>query len=179
MNVSAHYVWHALNHARTRLESVARRRGMSKEEAQDVVSDVIVRIAQRTDLNLTTIVGLAVVAVSDGSIDELRRRRRERLSIERMAVPAQCDSPELSACSSAAARSLLKHSANLLTRAEFRVLCLAVDGESHSAIAELLGITVRASEVALSRARGKLRQTTSGRIGETTPASRSCQVALG
>jgi RNA polymerase sigma factor (sigma-70 family) len=157
MSAATEYVWHALDSQRGNFESIARRHGMSAEEARDVVSEVIFRLVQRSDLDMAKVVGLAVTAVRGASVDELRRKRRERRALARMAVPENYDPPEVNSCSVAFVRSLLEYSAGLLTKAEMRVLCLVVDGEPHSVIAERLGITVRASEVALSRARRKLR----------------------
>lgn len=157
MSATTEFVWRALDSHRGTFESIARRHGMSAEEARDVVSDVIYRIAQRSDLDLARLVGLAVTAVRGASVDELRRKLRERRALARMTVPENCDPPEANTCSVAVVRSLLAYSAGLLTTAEMRVLCLVADGEPHSVIAERLGITVRASEVALSRARRKLR----------------------
>lgn len=131
---------------------------MTPHEAQDTVSEAFIRITQHPEVDVARVIGLAVTMVRCASIDEIRRRRREERLLQHMNDPEGYDLPEIGVCSTAAARSLLARSAKVLTEAEMRVLCLVIDGEPHSVIAERLGITVRASEVALSRARRKLRR---------------------
>jgi RNA polymerase sigma factor (sigma-70 family) len=158
-------VWLKLHHQRRILTRFARRLGMSAQDAEDAVSDAIARIATLPSLDLNRVEGLSAVVVRRICLDRLRQRYREARALARLpAGEGVTPAPEEEVCSRLVTWSALEWASCVLTTAELRVVFLAAHGSGHSEIAAHLGVTQRASQVTLSRARNKL-----SREGPPTP----------
>jgi RNA polymerase sigma factor (sigma-70 family) len=151
-------VWVGLDHRRSRLINIARQYGISIPDAEDVVSEAVLRIATWRRTDQSSIDQLASTVVRRLCLDELRRRKRESECLRRIGSEKDAESAEADVCDRAAACCAVRAIASVLTLAELKVILLAMDGHDHADIAAQLGITIRASQVALSRARIKIRK---------------------
>jgi RNA polymerase sigma factor (sigma-70 family) len=137
------------------LMAMARGLGMSYHDAEDVVSDAMVAAATYTALDRHRLTQLLRTSVRRDWLDAGRRRRRRQELDPVLANDSIVDSPETSVI----LRDEIDRvaAAAHLTPAEWSVVLLAAAGYSHLEIGTTLRITPHASEVALSRARHKIR----------------------
>jgi DNA-directed RNA polymerase specialized sigma24 family protein len=149
-------VWLTLHELRERLVSTARRHGLTASESEDAASETILKVAAYKDLERDRIKQLAIKVLYRTCVDELRRKGRESAMVRKLDRNLS-HSFEERLCESMATASTLRRAASFLSDNELDVVRMTVSGEPHRAISHRLGITVRASEVTLSRARTKLR----------------------
>jgi RNA polymerase sigma-70 factor (ECF subfamily) len=132
--------------------------GMSIPDAEDVVSEALIRAVTFRRLDGARLDAFIVTVIRRICIDEFRRNAKERQRIGWLCINTSASSHEELACARDLVRSLLR----LLSPTEQRVVCLSLDGLTHAEIARTLGLTAKASEVALSRARAKIRSCQGG-----------------
>ena len=133
--------------------------GASVEEAEDCVQEALVELLEVGDpASVRTPAGWVATVSRRRLIDQLRRRSRERVAgrRERAAAIAPADPADLVADRDLA-RYLVRSMADLPPTT--RDVCTAIgEGKSESEVAESLGLTARAVESHLTRARRRLRK---------------------
>lgn len=147
-----------------RLVSVARGLGLSHHDAEDLASEAIVATVTYPLLDKGRVNQLLFTAIRRDWVDIMRHRRRYVEIYPLLLEACTMDSPETQVSQQDEIR-WTAHSAGL-TRAEWAVVRLTADGHKHTEIARQLHITTHASEVALSRARLKVRNLTYSKQAE-------------
>lgn len=159
-------VWSALLAHRDRAVRVAAARCGSREEAEDVVQEAFARIAAMPDVDVDRIGPLLSSVVANLAADLHRARTRASRHRHRLLHPVP-PVPEDVVCEKAEARWLWTQRAGLSAQ-DRRVLELRAAGYTLPESAAQLGITYRAAENALGRARRHLRavwRATAGLLG--------------
>lgn len=157
MAAPAEDVWEALLDNYDRALRVAHRRCGSRDEVQDCVQEAIARVAGMKVVDVERAGPLLSTVVSNLAVDGYRRRTRDaeiasRIGLQSTVEPAH----EETFCDAEEARWLWSRRL-LLTEQDRTVLEMRVAGHSISESAALLGISYKAAENALGRARSKLR----------------------
>lgn len=151
-------VWQCLVESRERAIRVARARGAAPDEVDDIVQEAMVRVAGMPRVDTDRIGPLLTVVVANLVTDRHRARSRARRLEQRLAAGADiCPAPEEAVCDAAEARWLLSRTAQLNER-DRRALEMRMAGLSVGAAADALGVTYKAAEHALGRARARLRE---------------------
>lgn len=129
-------------------------------DVEDVVHDAMIRLSSRTNVEATRVRGLLAHSAWRRAIDVHRTRAREKASCASLAVLAMArtgaEGPEalvVAAETVAAMHALVRR----LPRREREVVLLRLEGYSVLESAEVLGITSKTVEGALSCARRRLR----------------------
>lgn len=150
-------VWEALLGSRDRAMRVARARCADPHEAEDCVQEALVRIAAMPNVDISRIGPLVSTVVARLAVDGHRARGRStRLAGKLRSLDRAAPSPEEDVCDFAEARWLwsLRES---LSDQDRRALELRIAGRSVTESAEDLGVTYKAAENSLRRARSRLR----------------------
>jgi RNA polymerase sigma-70 factor (ECF subfamily) len=150
-------VWDAVLAQRPRAERVARARCASADDVEDCVQEAMARVAAMPDLDLARIGPLVTVVVANLAADACRRRARTARTAARVwrssvHVPAHDDE----ICDRYEAR-WLRSRMDALPAQDRRSLELRAAGLPVGEIAERLGVTYKAAEHALGRARQGMR----------------------
>jgi RNA polymerase sigma factor (sigma-70 family) len=150
-------VWAAVLAQRERAIRVARARCSRRQEVDDLVQEALLRVASMPDLELANIGPLVTVVVSNLIIDGHRGRLRSaktaaRLRGTRHEVTAHDDD----VCDRYEAR-WLRSRMSTLGNQDRRALELRAEGLALGEIATVLGISYKAAERALARARNSMR----------------------
>lgn len=129
--------------------------------AQDAVQDAFLRMARYTTFtelgSAKSLRGYLTVVVRNAARDAMSARRRAReqpLEIEDLAKLAACPSQH----DAADLQAHLEHAIAGLAQSDQRVLMLAHNGMTVTAIAEALGLKYSAAALRLHRARQRLRK---------------------
>jgi RNA polymerase sigma factor (sigma-70 family) len=148
-------VWQALLDQRERAVRVARARCGSPTEVDDCVQEAMTRIAAMPDVDVERVGPLLSTVVANLAMDGHRVRSRARRHQHRVAALVQ-PSHDSDVCDVAEARWLWAQRRDLSSQ-DRRVIELRADGYSIQQAAVELGITYKAAENALGRARRSLR----------------------
>jgi RNA polymerase sigma factor (sigma-70 family) len=151
--------WSALAALRDDAVQVVRRRLARPEDAEDLVHEAMLRLAQRPTLSteeLPQLRSLLVRAACCMGIDRQRRSGRQQLLLGRLIGGRQASSAEEIVADRSEARWLAAGMEELGAM-EHDALLYAMEGRRPGEIASLLGVEYKAAENALGRARRKLR----------------------
>lgn len=150
-------VWAALLENRQRAIRVARARGAHPDEVDDVVQEAMARVASMRDVDIRRVGSLVTVVVANLAVDGHRSRARTSRIQERVTAGVLPEpSPDEAICDAAEARWLWSLRDGLADQ-DRRVLQLRADGRSIAQAAAELGVTYKAAENALGRARKRLK----------------------
>ena len=158
MGQAAPEVWSALLEHRERALRVARARSGGSDEAEDIVQEAMARIAGMQSVDLDRLPGLLSAVTGNLAADAHRLRARDARARGRIAgAEARGQAgPEEDVCDVHEARWLWQV-AGTLGEQDRRALQLRAHGLDVSQIAAELGVTYKAAENALGRARTKMR----------------------
>lgn len=150
-------LWAALDRHRRPLVNLARHWGMPVEQAEDAASETIVRAATYRYLDESRIEQFLATVMRRVMVDDVRRQigRRRLLTTSEQEVAGEGDMQQQNVVESMTVVSMLAEAR--LSRTERTVVALRMDGYSHADISARLSISPHASELALARARHKLR----------------------
>lgn len=152
-------LWEALVVERDRAVRVARSRGAKPDEVDDVVQEATVRVAAMDDVDLVRVGPLLTVVVANLVTDRHRARARsERLERRLTGQVLAYVPPDEAVCDEGEARWLRRVASELLSEQDRRVLEMRAQGLSLGASAEALGVTYKAAERALARARTHMKR---------------------
>lgn len=152
-------LWDALVLERDRAVRVARSRGAPPDDVDDVVQEATARVAAMEDVDVARVGPLLTVVVANLVTDQHRTRVRSARLEKRLAAQLlHASSPDEAVCDDAEARWLHSVAAELLSEQDRRVLELRAQGLSVGASAEALGVTYKAAERALARARARMKK---------------------
>lgn len=156
-HVCAHDDWAQLWQHRERLLRIARRRVLCPADAEDVVSEALLRAASFGPERIDEAGSWLTCVVIRLCADLYRRDACERRTLRATAFgPTTVPSPEEGMCDQAAVAAL-RASLDALPDRQRAALALRVDGVDVASIATRLGLSYKAVESSLSRARGALR----------------------
>lgn len=155
MSSGRDHVWSALLSERDRALRVAAARCGTREEAEDVVQEAFARIAAMPDVDVGRVGPLLSSVIGNLAVDGHRSRSRAVRAQHRLLHPAP-PVPEEVVCDRAEAQWLWTQRTELSPQ-DRRMLELRTAGLTLPESAEHLGITYRAAENALGRARRRLR----------------------
>ena len=148
--------WMALLAHRQRLLVLARAQGLGHHDAEDVVHDALLKAAQVAELDAARLGGLLVLLLRQSIIALYRRNTRDCCLQTAALAPLLAPGPDEQVCDEAHAKWLLTQ-ARQLRSLERRALLARAEGLSMMEVAARLGITAKAAESALGRARRALR----------------------
>lgn len=143
-------------HHRARLVAVARRRVDSAADAEDCVSEAILRCLTFPGLDEARIGEFLTAVTMRLCVDVHRRSAREHRALQRLGVVRHAHEPHEAICDQSEARWMLTQASALPPR-ESAVVQALVAGQRARQTAERLGVTPKAVECALRRARQRLR----------------------
>jgi RNA polymerase sigma factor (sigma-70 family) len=150
-------VWQALLAHQQRAFRVARARSGRADDAQDLVQEAMARVAAMPAVDVDRVGPLLATVVAHLAVDEHRRRARACAAAARAGTRRDADLPyEDAVCDAHEARWLWSLRGQLV-RQDRRVLELRAQGRTLAEAAAELGITYKAAENALARARARLR----------------------
>jgi RNA polymerase sigma factor (sigma-70 family) len=150
-------LWAALLENRERATRVALARCGDGQEAEDIVQEALARVAAMPNVDLDRIGPLLSAVVGNLAVDAHRRRARTgRLEVRLSGRRADGEQPDEAVCDAAEARWLWSLREGLAAR-ERDVLELRIAGRSVGQAAADLGVSYKAAENALGRARARLR----------------------
>jgi RNA polymerase sigma factor (sigma-70 family) len=149
-------LWEALLDARERAVRVARARGARPDDVDDFVQEATARVAAMADVDVSRVAALLTVVVANLVVDRHRAALRTARLEQRLsaAVVGQAP-PDEELCDAAEARWLRSRTA-VLSDQDRRVLEMRIDGLSSAASAAALGVTRKAAQNALGRARAHM-----------------------
>lgn len=151
-------LWSALLHERGRAYRVARARGASPQDAEDCAQEALARVAAMPDVDLDRVGPLVGVVASRLAVDVHRRDQRDRGVLQRSDVAQLIHAaPEQAVCDAAEARWLWSRLDGLAPR-ERQAIELRAGGRTVTEIADALGVTYKAAENVLRRARSRMRE---------------------
>lgn len=157
METTTDDVWAALLDNRERAIRVARARGAHPDDVEDVVQEAMARVAAMADVDLARVGSLVTVVVANLAVDGHRARARGVRLDERFAAGSVPEPPpDEAVCDTDEARWLWSLREELGEQ-DRRVLELRADGRSLAEAADELGVTYKAAENALGRARKRLK----------------------
>lgn len=147
---------------RSALLAVARSRTTSESEAQDVVSEAIVRALECPDVDPHRVGGWLTTVVMRLCVDQARDRarapKRRQFALMHHASEPSVEGQVLDRVAASGVRGLVRK----LPADQRRVLVLRSEGHPVSGIARELDISAKAAESLLSRARASTRPLVSG-----------------
>ena len=147
------YVWPH----RERLLRIARRRCSTREEAEDVVQEAMLRCATYKALDPEQVEAL-LTTVTIRLCSNLRRDKSVATRLaHRIADPLVTEPSEVAVCDRAHARWFAERAEQVLSQTELATARRRADGGAIADVAESLGMTPKAVEMTLRRARTKLR----------------------
>lgn len=164
--VVAHAAWEERPH----LLRVARNRGLSEADAQDVVSEAVARALEGSDSLDPQRVGAWLTAVTvnlcaDLGRDRRRLHKRIRFAVQHGTPPPSLESVVVERVSAATVVPLLAR----LPTEQWRALTLRADGHAVAEIANRLRVSEKAAESLLSRARTAARAIVSAASAVVAP----------
>ncbi|AXB41605.1 sigma-70 family RNA polymerase sigma factor [Amycolatopsis albispora] len=148
--------WGVVDAHRDRLLRIARRRTPSEQDAEDVVSEAVLRAAERPGLDPDRLPAWLTTVTVRLCADVTRDAARERRRWLRADVETAAESCEQRICDRAEASWLAGHLDTLPDR-QAQVLRLRADGLDVTAAAESMGVSYRTAESLLARGRRALR----------------------
>lgn len=141
-----------------RLLAVARHGGCDRDQAQGVVHDAFLRVIAHPALDAGRLQGLLVTTVRHLTVDLHRREgTQHKLGHHHGLLPVTHPSPDDRICDIAHGQ-WLQHQLPLLRSTEKQVLLARSHGQTPSAIATEMQVTVKAVELLARRARAHLRR---------------------
>lgn len=157
--------WTALDALRPELIKLARRRGCSREDAQDLASETLLRTATFSDLDHERIGAFATSVMLRLLVDQRRREATHLRALPRIADPSVAHSHEQDVCDrldAGVALMMLQQ----MPPTERSVLVARADGLSVAAVSAQLHLSPKTIEGAYTRARVRLRRilTTTGAL---------------
>jgi RNA polymerase sigma factor (sigma-70 family) len=151
--------WELVVPHRERLLRIARRRLPSWEDAEDCVQETLIRAACATGLDEARVGQYVTTILVRLCVDHARSSSAAQRAQARTVHGGWEASPEDVICDRAEATWIMSHVVERLTARERDVLQARVNGLSTRAAAEQLNITGKSAEAALTRARGRIRDT--------------------
>lgn len=150
--------WALIAPHRARLVALARRHGMSPEDAQDIAHEVMCDIVQYDHLDADTIIGLLVVATRSRCADAVRTAiRRRRILARTLGDERLYGGVEEATCDRAQARTVMAELGRLPERD--RVIMLQrIEGRTPEQIAASTGASYSTVDRVLSKTRARLRK---------------------
>ncbi|MGC7102638.1 RNA polymerase sigma factor [Amycolatopsis lurida] len=148
--------WGVVDAHRDRLLRIARRRTACEQDAEDVVSEAVLRAAERPGLDPDRLPAWLTTVTVRLCADVARDAARERRRWLRADVETAAESCEQRVCDRAEASWLAGHVDSLPDR-QAQVLRLRADGLDVTAAAESMGVSYRTAESLLARGRRALR----------------------
>lgn len=148
--------WAVVDAHRERLLRVARRRTLCEQDAEDVVSEAVLRGAERPDLDPDRLPAWLTTVTVRLCADVARDAARERRRWMRADMETTAESCEQRVCDRAEATWLAGHVDSLPDR-QAQVLRLRADGLDVTGAAESMGVSYRTAESLLARGRRALR----------------------
>jgi DNA-directed RNA polymerase specialized sigma24 family protein len=147
--------WDVLVAERERLVETLRRRSGVHVDAEDWAHDAMLRVASVADVDEARVGGLLVTVGWRIGIDALRAQRRHRRIASRLVVTSIAAADHV-AVGNQAAGELLMH-VDTLPRRQRDVFLMVAGGVSLREAGRALGMSYKAAESALARARVRLR----------------------
>jgi RNA polymerase sigma factor (sigma-70 family) len=155
--------------SRALLLRVARRHGVSREDAEDVVQEAVLRAVEHPEIPDEQLRAWLVVVTTRLCLDEHRRRVREVKRWERQSAHAMVQQPgqylEDEVCDRSEADWVTSLAAELLPSRQAQALRLAAAGCDVQQVASQLGVRYRAAESLVARGRRTLRTAVSAGLG--------------
>ncbi|MBT2443571.1 sigma-70 family RNA polymerase sigma factor [Streptomyces sp. ISL-36] len=161
---AAHLRWQRMWSHREQLLKVARRRSMSAEDAEDAVQEAMLRGAQNTHLDEARLGAWLTTVTMRLCVDRYRQVHREAEvgSAPKLTVPGPVPVEE-AVCDRAEARWVAYRSRELPAR-QAQALRLKSEDRDVEEIAREMGLSCRAVESLLARARRTLRNSLAGTL---------------
>ncbi|MDF3300646.1 sigma-70 family RNA polymerase sigma factor [Streptomyces tropicalis] len=157
--------WRRMWSHREQLLKVARRRSMSREDAEDAVHEAMLRAAERPDLDDERLGAWLTTVTMRLCVDRYRQVNREAEVGSRPTLVAPGPVPvEEAVCDRAEARWLAVRSGELPAR-QAEALRLRSEDLDVSQVAVRMGLSYRTVESLLARARRTLRASLAGTLG--------------
>ncbi|HWD06332.1 MAG TPA: sigma factor [Amycolatopsis sp.] len=144
--------WELVWARRKRLLKAAERYSLGRHEAEDIVTEVLLRAMTCPDLDETRIDAWLTAVTARLCVDHLRARSREPRRWARAGVPGSVTSCEDRVCDQDEARWIAARVAALPRRQE-RALRLRANGMDVAGVAGELGVSYRTAESLLARGR--------------------------
>jgi RNA polymerase sigma factor (sigma-70 family) len=149
---------------RQRLVRVARSGGCEPHEADDIVHDAFLRVVTLTTVLDQRLPGLLTTVVRRLAVDRVRERARSDRIEQRLAGYSPESAPvDEAACDRSEAHWLAAH-LDSLTAHDREVLLFRAAGHTPTSVAETLGMTPKAANCALTRARRTMRALWAGTL---------------
>lgn len=150
-------VWAALLQQRGRALRVARARCTSAQDAEDCVQEAMLRVAAMREVDLDRVGPLLSTVVANLAVDGHRARARAATAHARLQGWRRTEPPvDEQVCDEHEARWLWSRRGGLGTQ-DRRVLELRAQGLTVTETADALGLTYKAAEASLTRARSRLK----------------------
>jgi RNA polymerase sigma-70 factor (ECF subfamily) len=153
--------WALLSLHRERVVALMRARGVSVEDAEDCVHDALLQLMAHPALDRTRAGSLLTVVAMRRAYDRHRIRDREHRALRRIGATEPQQSPADAALDRIEAEDVARH-VERLPRRQRDVVSGRAWGLSTVETARTLGITAKAAEGALTRARVALRAVVAG-----------------
>ncbi|MFE5243383.1 MULTISPECIES: RNA polymerase sigma factor [unclassified Streptomyces] len=157
--------WELIWSHRDELLEIARSRSSSAEEAEDAVQEAMIRAVEDPGVQYGRVRSWLRLATVRACADRQRQIARDReLGVSLSAAPAASPLVEEEACDRAEARWLAERTAELLPARQAQALRLQAQDLDVGQVAQTMGLSYRATESLLSRARRSLRGTLAGSL---------------
>lgn len=157
--------WELIWSHRDELLEIARSRSSSAEEAEDAVQEAMIRAVEDPGVQYGRVRSWLRLATVRACADRQRQIARDReLGVSLSAAPAESPLVEEEACDRAEARWLAERTAELLPARQAQALRLQAQDLDVGQVARTMGLSYRATESLLSRARRSLRGTLAGSL---------------
>jgi len=161
-------LWLRLHQRRYRLVSLARRWGMTAEDAEDAASETIVRAATYGQLDVGRMDQFLTTALRRIFVDSLRQAASAQRAFRKVSASFRELQEPFQEPIESMTTSWILDRINL-SGAERAILTLFMKGHSHAEIGMQLGLSTHASELGLARARRKARSTLGTVTGDLKP----------
>lgn len=148
--------WLALDAHRAAMTRLARARGCNADDADDVVSDALLRAATYEELDISRARQFLAVVIGNLIIDQARRQEAQRRLLPRL-YESHHESHEVAVCDRAAGAAAATHLLRL-PPTERQVLLARAAGRSVACVAKDLCLSEKAVEGAYTRARQRMRR---------------------
>lgn len=157
--------WELVWSHRDELLEIARSRSSSAEEAEDAVQEAMIRAVEDPDVQLGRVRSWLRLATVRACADRHREVARDReLGRSLSAVPVEPFLVEEVACDRAEARWLAARTAEVLPARQVQALRLQAQDLDVGQVARTMGLSYRATESLLARARRSLRNVLAGSL---------------
>ncbi|MDF6018603.1 sigma-70 family RNA polymerase sigma factor [Streptomyces sp. JH34] len=157
--------WELIWSHRDELLELARARSSSAEEAEDAVQEAMIRAVEDPEVQYGRVRSRLRLATVRACADRRRQVARDQeLSETLSAAPAEPFLVEEGACDRAEARWLADRSAELLPARQAQALRLQAQDLDVGQVARTMGLSYRATESLLARARRSLRNVLAGSL---------------